>query len=163
MITTQGNGGPSSSSWRGDHSLNTTSRAVELACTALAEKAVPHLALCFAALFGESPAAAAAAVAAVSEGGKAPGRAVKLRGRLLGALEVRVDAWVGGWVGGGWCGRLGLEDLLEAVCWLRGFWRYFCCVFFAPVSSLFRRVYSLASPPWVVRGVCVHSRTVRFR
>eukprot|EP00903_Cladosiphon_okamuranus_P009789 g9306.t1 len=78
-----GNGG--GLSWRGGHGgLNTTSRAVELACTALAEKAVPHLALCFAALFGESP---AAAVSGVSGDGKGLGRADKLRDRLLGALE----------------------------------------------------------------------------
>eukprot|EP00752_Nemacystus_decipiens_P004544 g4148.t1 len=84
------NGGPPS--WRGDHVLNTTSRAVELACAALAERAVPHLALCFAALFGESPtpgfATTAGGVSGVSGGGnKGPGRAEKLRGRLLGALE----------------------------------------------------------------------------
>lgn len=93
-----------SASWRGagaDQHLNTTSRAVELAGSALAEKAMPHLALCFAALFGESPgvAAAAAAAAAVAGGGeKGPGRAEKLRGRLLGALEVRAC------VAGGFCG-----------------------------------------------------------
>lgn len=98
-------------SWRGDHSLNTTSRALELACVALAEKAVPYLAMCFAVMFGESSAAAAAAVSKASGGGKGSRRAEKLRGRLLGALEVSAGRWwrltrlgglggVGGLVGG---------------------------------------------------------------
>lgn len=72
----------------------TTARAVGLACDALAEQAVPHVALCFAVLFGENPAACAAEAssAATAGGGKAVAEGSKrerLMSRLLGAMEVR--------------------------------------------------------------------------
>ncbi|CAM9438232.1 unnamed protein product, partial [Ectocarpus sp. 12 AP-2014] len=78
-------GGGAAAGTGGELHLNTTFRALGLACDALAEQAVPHLALCFAALFGETPSAAAN-----GDGGKAVTtgkRAEKLRARLLGSLE----------------------------------------------------------------------------
>ncbi|CAM9468553.1 unnamed protein product [Ectocarpus sp. 4 AP-2014] len=80
-----GRGGGAAAGTGGELHLNTTFRALGLACDALAEQAVPHLALCFAALFGETPSAAAN-----GNGGKAVTtgeRAEKLRARLLGSLE----------------------------------------------------------------------------
>ncbi|CAM9284961.1 unnamed protein product, partial [Ectocarpus sp. 12 AP-2014] len=80
-----GRGGGAAAGTGGELHLNTTFRALGLACDALAEQAVPHLALCFAALFGETPSAAAN-----GDGGKAVTtgkRAEKLRARLLGSLE----------------------------------------------------------------------------
>ncbi|CAM9791518.1 unnamed protein product, partial [Ectocarpus sp. 8 AP-2014] len=80
-----GSGGGAAAGTGGELRLNTTFRALGLACDALAEQAVPHLALCFAALFGETPSAAAN-----GDDGKtvATGeRAEKLRARLLGSLE----------------------------------------------------------------------------
>ena len=79
---------------------------------------MPHLALCFAALFGEPPiaataVAAAAATGGVSDSGKGCGRAEKLRGRLLGALEVRVGARGVVVVGCGRRLRLGRTDGLS--------------------------------------------------
>ena len=72
----------------------TTARAVGLACDALAEQAVPHVALCFAVLFGENASASAAATsAAAAAGGGKPvkmegTKREKLQSRLLGAMEV---------------------------------------------------------------------------
>ncbi|CAB1114659.1 unnamed protein product [Ectocarpus sp. CCAP 1310/34] len=80
-----GRGGGAAAGTGGKLYLNTTFRALGLACDALAEQAVPHVALCFAALFGETPSAAAN-----SDGGKAVTmgkRAEKLCARLLGSLE----------------------------------------------------------------------------
>ncbi|CAN0133323.1 unnamed protein product, partial [Ectocarpus fasciculatus] len=83
--------GPAAAGTGGEMHLNTTFRALGLACDALAEQAVPHLALCFAALFGETPSAPApAASKSGGDGGKAVTtgeRAEKLRARLLGSLE----------------------------------------------------------------------------
>lgn len=83
-----GGGGGGGEGGFGEH-LHTTSRAVDLACIALAEQVVPHLAVCFAALFGEYPASAALGSGRGGGGGaKVEGRAEKLRARLLSALEV---------------------------------------------------------------------------
>lgn len=79
--------------YAGRKQANTTTRAIELACVSLSEQAVPHVALCFAVLFGESPATSAASVK--TSGGTGEKRsAVLLRSRILKSMEVCFGVWV---------------------------------------------------------------------